>query len=394
MNPGDFEGSKTGTCIRTLKGYHSFIPGDMNAISQLVEYNQTVVTLLSQADRLLGELSGIGSVLQNPYLLISPYIRREAVSSSRIEGTQSSLSDLFMYEALEVRQPKIPDVKEVSNYVRATEEGIKLLAKLPISTRLVCEMHEVLMKGVRGEHATPGELRRSQNWIGPPGCTLNEATYVPPPVEEMKGALGDWEKFCNSDVQMPVLIQAAIIHYQFEAIHPFIDGNGRIGRLLITILLLQKGCLTHPMLYLSEFFDRYRDDYYRRLLAVSQKGDMQNWIEFFLRGVIRKSEDALSDAKKILQYYDSCQTIIKSSKKVPESIYKLIDEIFTIPILSISTISKKLGLQYNSVKNGVLRLVKLGILKPVGDKQRNKIYAAHELLKILTVSSKREHDID
>lgn len=387
MNPGGFESTNTGACIRTLKGYHAFIPADMNRISQLTEYNQTIATLLSQADRLLGELSGTGRVLQNPYLLISPYVRREAVSSSRIEGTQSSLSDLYFYEAFEVKKPKIPDVKEVSNYVRALEEGIRLLDKLPISTRLVCEMHKTLMKGVRGEHATPGELRRSQNWIGPPGCTLNEATYVPPPVDEMKRALGDWEKFCNSDIEIPILIRAAIMHYQFEAIHPFIDGNGRIGRLLITLFLLQKGCLTQPIFYLSEFFDRYRDEYYRRLLAVSQKGDVQNWIEFFLRGVIRKSEDALRDAEKILQYYDQCQAIVKSSRKVPESVYALIDEIFTIPVLSISAISNKLGIPYNSVKNGVLRLVKLGILKPVDEKQRNKIYAAHELLAILTESA-------
>jgi Fic family protein len=390
VNTKDFEGSKTGKCVKTMQGYYAFIPCEIRTISQAAEYNHTIVSLLSKADRLLGELSGTGRVIQNPYRLISPYIRREAVSSSSIEGTQSSLRDLFLYEAQEVKQPRIPDVKEVSNYVKALEEGIKLLDRLPISTRLICEMHGILMQGVRGEHATPGELRRSQNWIGPPGCTLNEATYVPPPVQEMKMALGDWEKFINADMQIPVLIQAAVTHYQFEAIHPFIDGNGRIGRLLIILLLLQKGCLTQPLLYLSEFFDKYRDEYYRLLLAVSQKGDIQTWIEFFLRGIIRKSEDALRDSRIILHCYEKYQNVIKSSKQVPESVYKLIDEIFKIPVVSISNMSNKLGVQYNSIKNGVLRLVTLGILQEVGGKKRNKIYVAHELLEILVSSSQNK----
>jgi Fic family protein len=358
-----------------------------------LEYDSNIIHLLSQADRLLGELSGTGRVIQNPYLLISPCIRREAVSSSKIEGTQSSLSDLFYYEALETEKPLIPDVKEVANYVHAMENGIKLLDSLPISTRLICELHKTLMQGVRGDNGTPGELRRSQNWIGPPGCTLNEATFVPPPAHEMNNALSDLEKFVNSEAQVPILVQSAMMHYQFEAIHPFIDGNGRIGRLLIILFLMQKGCLTLPLLYLSEFFEKFRDEYYRRLLAVSQKGDTHNWIEFFLRGVIRQAENALGMAKQILDFYDRYQQIIKSSKKVPESAYKIIDEIFNIPIVSIARISRKFGIQYNSVKNGVLRLVRLGILKEVGERQRNKIYVAHELLDILISSGKNNSEV-
>ena len=259
MHPKDFENSPSGKCIKTLKDYWAFVP---NPLPPKVKYDTMLNKLLSVADRLLGELSGTGSVLQNPYLLIAPYSRREAVSSSRIEGTQSSRSDLFFYEALEMKEPKTPDVKEVINYVQAMEEGINLIHKLPISTRLICELHGILMKGVRGKHGAPGELRRSQNWIGPPNCTLNEATYVPPPVEEMNEALSNWEKYVNSDPTEPILIQSALMHYQFEAIHPFIDGNGRIGRLLITLFLYDKGCLTQPLLYLSEFFDKYRNDYY------------------------------------------------------------------------------------------------------------------------------------
>jgi Fic family protein len=342
--------------------------------------------MLSRAHLLLGELSGTGRVLQNPYLLISPYMRREAVSSSKIEGTQSSLSDLFFYEAVPVKVPAVPDVKEVSNYVGALEAGIKLLDSLPVSTRLICDLHGILMKGVRGEHGTPGEMRTSQNWIGPPGCTLNEATFVPPPVNEMHAALSDWEKYVNSDLPEPVLLQTALLHYQFEAIHPFIDGNGRIGRLLITLFLVQKKALSQPLLYLSEFFDKYRDEYYAKLLAVSQRGDWRGWIDFFLSGVITQAEEALADSKKILDYHAECLQKVKNSKKVPESAYKILDEAFYVPVVNITGLSKKLDLPYNSVKKGVLRLSGLGILREATERRRNKLYIAPELIKLLIPS--------
>ncbi len=212
MNHKDFKYSSAGKCLKTLRGYWAFVP---NALPPRINYDKDLIYLLSDADRLLGELSGTGRLLPNPYLLIAPYIRREAVSSSRIEGTQASLSDLFFFEAAEFEEPKVPDVIEVRNYVRAMECGIDRLEKLPVSTRLICEIHKVLMEGVRGEHATPGEIRRSQNWIGPAGCSLNESTYVPPPVEEMKQALSDWEKYLHSNPKEPPLIQCAFMHYQF-----------------------------------------------------------------------------------------------------------------------------------------------------------------------------------
>lgn len=268
MKPEDFENSSAGRCVKTTTGYWAFIP---HPLPPVLGYDTSLIRLLSEAHRLLGELSGTGRLLANPYLLIAPYVRREAVSSSRIEGTQASLNDLFFFEASESEKPKVPDVREVKNYVRAMEYGIDRLKELPISIRLIGEIHRVLMEDVRGEHATPGEIRRSQNWVGPPGCSLQDATYVPPPVEEMKNALSDWEKYLHSDPDAPPLIQCALMHYQFEAIHPFLDGNGRVGRLLITFFLWEKGLLTQPLLYLSAFFDRFRDEYYSRLLAVSQK---------------------------------------------------------------------------------------------------------------------------
>lgn len=367
--------------MRTLRGYCAFIP---NSLPPHLEFDDELIKLLSDADRLLGELSGTGRILKNPYLLISPYIRREAVSSSKIEGTLSSLSDLFYYEASEEAISKNADVKEVFNYVQTITKGLELLAELPISTRLICGLHAVLMAGVRGEHGTPGELRRSQNWIGPPGCTLEEAIYIPPPVEEMGEALSSWEKYVNSDPREPVLIQTALMHYQFEAIHPFIDGNGRIGRVLITLFLCQKEALAQPLLFLSEFFEKYRSDYYAHLLAVSQRGDWNGWLKFFLRGVISMSRDALKTAKEILDLHERFSGILNKAK-VPEIAHRLLDVAFTHPLIAIAPLSRKWNVEYTSIRNGMRALIKLGILSELTGRQRNRLYASQELLKILKV---------
>ncbi|MCK4908826.1 MAG: Fic family protein, partial [Planctomycetes bacterium] len=223
MDPNIFKHSTSGKCLKTPGDYWAFIP---NPLPPDIKYDEKLSFLLSEANRLLGELSGTGRLLPNPYLLIGPYSRREAVSSSRIEGTRASLSDLFFYEADEPAKPKVTDVREVYNYVRAMEYGIDRLKKMSISTRLIREIHKILMTGVKGEYATPGEFRRTQNWIGPPGCRLSEAPYVPPPPEEITKALSDWEKYFHSNPAEPPLIQGALMHYQFEAIHPFLDGNG------------------------------------------------------------------------------------------------------------------------------------------------------------------------
>jgi Fic family protein len=381
LDPNDFENSPSGKCLKQFTGYWAFIP---NPLPPRIVYDRDLSRLLSDADRSLGELSGTGSLLANPYLLISPYVRREAVSSSRIEGTQASLGDLFLFEAAESEKPRVSDVREVRNYVQAIEYGIRRVEELPISTRLIREIHEILMQGVRGEHLTPGELRRSQNWIGSPGCSLNDATFVPPPVEEMGKALSEWEKYIHADPAEPPLIQCALMHYQFEAIHPFLDGNGRIGRLLIAFFLCEKGFLTQPLLYLSEFFDRYRDEYYSRLLAVSQKGDWRGWIEFFLRGIAFQALDAVSDAKKILELHSEYEQILGTTKQIPESAHRLVDEIFENPMISISGLSHKWGIPFNSVKRGVSRLVKIGILEEATQRKRNRVFYAPRLLDLLT----------
>lgn len=294
MKLEDFAGSRSGKCIKTIGGYCAFIP---NPLPPPLKYDKKLIHLLSDADRQIGELAGTGRLLPNPYFLIRPYIRQEAVSSSRIEGTQTSLSDLFYFEASGQKEPKPSDVLEVKNYVRAMEYGLERVKTLPVSVRLIREIHNILMEGVRGEHRTPGELRTSQNWIGPPGCTLNDATYVPPPAEEMRTAFSDLEKYIHSNPEEPPLVQCALIHYQFEAIHPFLDGNGRIGRLLISFFLCERGYLPQALLYLSSFFEKHRDEYYSRLLAVCQKTDWRAWLEFFLRGIAVQAQDAISKAK-------------------------------------------------------------------------------------------------
>lgn len=385
MNPDSYKNSSAGKCIKTLRDYWAFIP---NPLPPEINYDKELILTLSEADRLLGELSGTGRLLPNPYLLINPYIRREAVSSSRIEGTQASLTDLFFFEASESEEQKIPDVREVHNYVKAMEYGIERLKDLPVSIRLIREIHGVLLEGARGERATPGEFRRSQNWIGPPGCSLNDATYIPPPVEEMNQALRDWEKYFHTKTDEPPLIQCALMHYQFEAIHPFLDGNGRIGRLLITFFLCEKGYLNRPLLYLSNFFDKNRDEYYSKLLAISQKGDWRGWIEFFLRGVTVQSKHAILDSRKILDLNLEYQKLIGEIKKVPGAAHRLINEIFLNPVISISKLSRKWNTSFNSVKTSVLRLVEIGILEEVENRKRNKLFFAPKLMELLTTTDR------
>ncbi|MFQ5632084.1 MAG: Fic family protein [bacterium] len=376
-----FKNSPAGQCIFTPEKYHAFVP---NPLPPILELDWELANLLSEANARLGELSGAGRLLPNPHLLIQPYLRREAVLSSRIENTQARMDDLFYFEADESEPPHAPDVREVANYVHALEYGLKRIKELPISGRLVREIHERLMKDVRGghTHSTPGEFRRSQNWIGPPGCTLMEATYVPPPVVEMQDALADLEKYLNNPAKEPVLVQCALMHYQFEAIHPFLYGNGRVGRLLITFLLCERDVLSQPLLYLSAFFERYRDEYYRRLLAVSQQGDWRGWIEFFLRGIIVQSKEALENANAILDLHAELVSKVQS-KKAPHTARRIIDHLFANPIVSIHGLSQNWKLEYRTVQRGILHLEKLGILQEITGQRRNRLFVASQLLELL-----------
>ncbi len=377
MDTDLFKNSPSGKLVRATGGYWAFVP---NPLPPRLEWDDALVSLVSRADIALGTLSGLGETLPNPHLLIYPFIRREAVLSSRIEGTQSSLSDLLLFEATQVERQR--DVKEVQNYVRAMEYGLKRLNELPLSLRFIRELHGILMEGVRGEHATPGEFRQSQNWIGPAGATLNEATFVPPPLTEMLENLDQLEKFLHAENELPPLVQTAMVHYQFETIHPFLDGNGRIGRLLITLFLCQKNVLSRPLLYLSAFFEKHRQEYYELLLKVSSTGAWRDWIGFFLQAVAEQSGDAVSRYRRLLELLRSYSQIARE-KHLPPTAGQLVELIFMKPVLNAKTAQEFLKVSYPSAQNAISSLEEAGILTEITGRKRNKAYSAKEILKAL-----------
>ncbi len=354
--------------------YQAFVP---TPLPPDLVFSGKLVSVLSEADRSLGELAGLGRCMANPHLLLRPFMRREAVLSSRIEGTQAGMEELYAYEAggMEGR-----DVREIANYVAALEHGLQRLETLPVSLRLIREVHERLMTGVRGEHATPGEFRRSQNWIGKPGCVLKDATFVPPPVPEMNQALAVLEGYLNRADAIPPLVRIGCIHYQFETIHPFLDGNGRVGRLLVSLLLVHWKLLPLPLLYLSAYFERHRQDYYDRLLAVSQRGEWTDWLTFFLQGVVDESRDAAKRAK-VLQDLQSEYRQRLTQMNASISALRLVDLIFESPILTIPGIRQALGVAYNSAKSAVGKLVDAGILRARDDDAYGRTYVAQEVLE-------------
>ena len=367
----------SGRWIKTLKGYRAFHP---DPLPPKLNWTPKLVRALSDADQLLGRLAGEGRRLPNPHLLIRPFVQREAVFSSRIEGTQSTLGELLASDAGAVVARSPEDLREVGNYVAALEHGIARLKTLPLSLRLVRELHEKLMTGVRGHHAKPGELRRSQNWIGPPGSTLTQATHVPPPHEEMLDYLGAWEEFLH-DESLPPVVQTALMHYQFEAIHPFLDGNGRVGRLLITLLLMQRGVLPLPLLYLSAFFEATRRDYYDSLRAVTERSAWEDWLLYFFNGVARQSEDALSRAERINQQLDQWRKHVSGTGTGVA--LRLLDLLGTNPFITVRKAEAQLGVAFNTAATALRRLVGLRIVKQVGDARRDRVFCAQALLDIL-----------
>jgi Fic family protein len=378
----DFTERKGGRLIKTSAEYWAFVP---HPLPPQLTLSWELVKQLSEADRALSELAGIARTLPNPHLLIGPFIRREAVLSSRIEGTQASLSDLLYFEASGAIDPKSPDVQEVSNYVRAMEYGLARLKKFPVSLRLFRELHEHLMAGVRGDRLTPGEFRHSQNWIGPAGCTLMNATYVPPPVDEMHDALGQLEQYLHAPSALPLLIRLAGIHYQFEAIHPFLDGNGRIGRLLMTLLLCSEGALSEPLLYLSAYFEQRREDYYRLLLGVSQAGRWDEWISFFLQGVAEQSKDAIGRSEQLLALWQDYRATLQSARSSALQL-QLVDELFSYPAITIGQAAKRLKVTQRSAQLNVEKLVRKNILREETGKKRNRVFMAPEIIKIIEAS--------
>ncbi|MEN8236715.1 MAG: Fic family protein [Pseudomonadota bacterium] len=357
----------------------------------VIEWNNQLVGTLSRADFVLGKLAREGNKLPNPHLLMRPFITLEAVLSSKIEGTRATIGEILAHNAgIQVEQNP-DDLQEVQNYITALNFGLKRLEELPLSLRLIQEIHEHLMQGVRGSHATPGEFRRTQNWIGPPGCTLNTAKFVPPPVNHLMSCLGELEKFMH-DRQLPPLIHIALCHYQFEAIHPFLDGNGRIGRLLITLLLIEQKTLPTPLLYLSAFFEATRDEYYRQLHSISSKGTWHDWLIYFLSGVAVQSEDALSRAERINDLLAKWKLQVASSaSSVPVDI---VEHFAVNPYLTIKKIAEELAIAYSTAQRGMQKLEAKQIIKQVGDNKRDRVYCATEILNILEEPAKIHADME
>ena len=385
MNLAHFQNSPAGRVLQFGQGeaaYHAFVP---NPLPPTLQLDTELFRTLSEADRALGELAGLGRVMPNPQLLIGPFIRREAVLSSRIEGTQATLADLYAYEAgqFSMKSPALEaDVREVHNYVRAMEYGLERIKTLPISLRLLRELHVHLMESMRGERATPGEFRRSQNWIGRPGCTLNDATYVPPPVAEMHEALDAFEKYLHAENEYPPLVRLAFIHYQFEAIHPFLDGNGRIGRLLISLLLVHWNLLPLPLLYLSAFFEHHRNDYYDLLLAVSARGAWREWTLYFLRGVTEQALSASSKTKHLQDLQAEWREKLQRAR-MSGLVFEIADFLFQVPILSAREVQERFKVSHPAAVQAMQRLEKRGILQETTGKERNRIYVANAIMKIV-----------
>ena len=362
--------------MRGRLGYWAFVPAPLEP--DLI-FDRALVHTLSRADRALSELSGIARTLPNPHLLIRPFVRREAVLSSRIEGTQASLSDLLFFEAAPPSEAVVSDVREVANYVAALEFGMKRLSELPLSLRLIREMHALLLAGVRGQAQAPGEFRTTQNWIGRPGCTLMDATYVPPPVDDMRDALDLFEKYLHSNSDLPPLVRMALVHYHFEAIHPFADGNGRIGRLLVTLLLQTERLLPQPLLYLSAYFEEHRDTYYHLLLNVSQRGEWRAWIEFFLEAVEYQSRDAIKRSDALLGLWGGYRHRLQEAR-ASALLLRLVDELFSFPAINTKMAAKALGVTPRSAQLNIDKLIEAGILAEATGQKRNRIYVASEIV--------------
>ncbi len=330
--------------------------------------------LLSEADHALGRLDGVTSILPNPDLFVSMYVRHEAVLSSQIEGTQSTLEDVLQFEMDAKGQEHPKDVEEVVNYVRSMNHGLKRLDSLPLSLRLIREIQEKLLQGVRGANRTPGEFRRSQNWIGPANCTLATATFVPPPVHDMQEALANLEKFLHDEKTYPTLIQCGLAHAQFETIHPFLDGNGRVGRLLITFLLCQRGILKYPLLYLSHYLKFHRAEYYDRLMAIRNDGNWEGWLKFFLKGVGEVSRSATETARKILELRQKHQALIRDKASNQTNAGLLLDYLFEQPIVNVRLVEEHVKCAFVTADKLVKQFEELGIVKEVTGGQRNRRY--------------------
>lgn len=377
MQTTDFTKDTPGRLVRSPSGAPAFVP---EPLPPNLGWDNNLVAHVSDAQHALGELAGIGRNILNPHLLIRPFLHREAVRSSQIEGTQASLPDLFLFQLDRRVEKRTPDVREVSNYVATLDHGLRLSGTLPLSQRFLRDLHRVLMEGVRGSDRRPGEFRRKQVWIGQPGSNIEDAIYVPPPPgPELAAALDEFEKYLHRRSDLPPIVRMALVHYQFEAIHPFEDGNGRIGRVLITLMLVMTDVLPMPLLYLSEYFEKHRAEYYARLLGVSQRAQWHEWLLFFLTGVSEQSRNAVAAARRLLALRDEYVERVQApgaSALAP----KLVDQLFATPIVNAKMVAEVLAVQRQTAQTHIDRLMELGILRELTGYRRNRVYAAQDIM--------------
>ena len=375
--------NRAGYFMNANAGYKSFVPAKLPP-DPPIQFDAEMQTLLSLADRKLGRLDGVTQILPNPELFVAMYVKKEAVLSSQIEGTQASFVDVLNAEYNQADDQRRDDVSEVVNYVNAMNWGLDKLGEFPLSLRLIRNIHAKLLQNTRGSHRNPGEFRTSQNWIGPAGCTLNTATFVPPTVPDMEVALGDLEKYFYEEDFTPALVKIALIHAQFETIHPFLDGNGRMGRLLITFWLCQQEILTKPLLYLSYYFKKNRTEYYDRLMDVRKKGDWESWIKFFLKGVAEVADEATSSASAILKLKEEYTKKLYDKESGNGNYQKLLDVLFEQPFVKRTDVAELLGVSNPTAGNIIDTFCQTGILVDCDpERSRNKMYAFRKYIEIL-----------
>jgi len=374
---------RSGSFIMQLKGYKAFLPTTLPPDPPITS-DEELTFLLDQATLTVGKLSGLSSIIPDPELFVYLYVRKEALLSSQIEGTQCSLEDILNPDAEPISKSTTPqDIEEVSNYVKAMNKGLARLSTLPVSTRLIKEIHTTLMTGVRGSNKTPGEFRRSQNWIGRPGSTLTNAEFIPPPPDEVDQLMSDLEKYIHATDRTPPLIKVALIHAQFETIHPFLDGNGRLGRLLITYLLCMWKVLDKPLLYLSYFFKANRTEYYAKLMDVRIRGDWEAWIKFFLRGVHESAEIAATAATEIHRLHAKDRKTLQESSPTATCLH-VYDHFCREPILTNAILMTRLKSTKPTVQKALKALLDLGLVTEISGKKRGRRYSYKEYLEILT----------
>ncbi len=371
---------RAGKYVQQLRGflkYQAFIP---ELLPFQVKDDPVLQSLLSRADLALGRLDGIAEILPDVEFFILMYIRKEATFSSQVEGTQATFADVLKAEA-RIKNTQIhKDVDEILNYVNAMNYGLKRLETFPLSGILIREIHERLLKGVRGEHKTPGEFRTSQNWVG--GPTIETATFVPAPHTELPVLLSNLEKFLHDESPMPILIKIGLVHSQFENIHPFLDGNGRIGRLLITFYLCQQGVLNRPLLYLSEFFKRNRRDYYDRLNAVHEKDNIEGWLKFFLTGIAQTADNAVSTARKIIKLRAKDMEKVSTLNKSTQRAIKLLNFLYRTPLVRVKDVERIVQIQNPNALVLVSKFLRLGILKEQTGRKRDRIFSYKEYIDL------------